>query len=283
MEIQFTQNTKEDIKELISSIIEELKILTIEEYVDFYEDLIIRITDSDEFQCELAFNSCILLSEKAIEAIWLICYAHLTFYTLVCQGTKADGQIIQLNDEDWKIPKEMLSIATAFLSKNESLIFSNSYPRTFNKNTQLAKVFKYALMFFISHELFHVKYNGIYENLIEEEDQCDKSALDLILKTIDSDDMEFKSHGVCLGLMILNVYGVHTNNFDGTSHPYTYDRLIDNLAIHFDSENKIWGLAVAIFALHMTEKDIQQPKIEFENFYDCILEYKKILKTNTSN
>ena len=279
MKVDFNDNIKDDIIELINLIPCAFNQLKISKQIDDFENLNIRITDKTEFQCEIAFNNTILISELTIEMIWCMTYAHLTYYNLFCKGIKPDGQFIEFNNENWNISKEMLSKSIKWFTNNEPFSFSNSFPRTFRDDNEIGIIFKYALLFFLSHELFHVKFNGNYSTLIDEENKCDIEAIKLILNASEDKYYLYKAKGICVGLMILNIYGVHTNNYDGKSHPYSYDRLINNLKLFFGKENdKIWGLILAIFALHMTQKQIKQPRKEFDNFYDCIIEYKRILK-----
>jgi len=284
MRVEFSDNIKQDIRDLISSIPFDFRHLNAGKYIDSFEELNLRITENIGFQCEIAFNNTILLSQASIEIIWSITYAHFIYYKLYCKGIKPDGQTIELNNENWIIPKEMLTASTHALINNESFDFLDSYPRNFCDVNEIGKIFKYALIFFLSHELFHVKYYETYSDSLHEENNCDIDALKLILNSSGENDYLIKSKGICYGLMILNVYGIHTNYFDGITHPFTYDRLIKNIELFFGKENdKIWGLVLAMFALHMTEKGISQPTDEFETFHDCIIEYKRIFENSNAN
>jgi hypothetical protein len=135
--------------------------------------------------------------------------------------------------------------------------------------------------------MFHIKHYNKFQELMLEENECDLDALRLILNSIEDADYLLKMKGVCIGLMIINVYGIHTGNYDGKSHPLTYDRLINNLKLFFGQENdKVWGFVVALFALHMTKEGLvneENNQKEFNTFYDCILGYKTILEMHNSS
>lgn len=284
MTVEFSDNVKNDLRDLMLSFPMYFRNLNADGQIETFEHLKLRITDNSEFQCEIAFNNTILISEITIEIIWYLTYAHLVYYALFCKGTKPAGQIMKLQSENWEVPKEMIKAAVNVLSNKSSFRFTENFPRNFYSDNEFGKIFKYTLLFFLSHELFHVKWYAMFNELLTEENNCDIDALRLILNSADDNDYLIKSKGVCLGLMILNIYGVHTSNFDGITHPYTYDRLINNLELFFGKESdKIWGLSVAIFALHMTEKQIPQPKNEFDNFFDCVIAYKQILENENAS
>lgn len=281
MNVEFADSVKKDLKDLVNSFPSHFRKLEVHKQVGEFDRLNLRITDKQGFQCEIAFNNTILISEDTIEIIWCLTYAHIIFYELYCKAVQPDGQIVSLKEDAWKIPKLMILSSVDFLisKPNSNFQFNEEFPRSFYDNNEYGVIFKYAMLFFLSHELFHVKWNGKFTELMMEENNCDIDACKLILNSLDDTDYLYKSKGVCFGLMILNIYGIHANNFDGKTHPYTYDRLINNLELFFGQENdKIWGVCVAIFSLHLTEKKITQPKTEFDNFYDCVIAYKQILQ-----
>ncbi|PTB92935.1 hypothetical protein C9994_13465 [Marivirga lumbricoides] len=284
MTVEFSENIKSDLRDFMLSFPMYFRDLNAGRQIETFNHLKLRITDNNEFQCEIAFNNTILISETTIEIIWCLTYAHLLYYNLFCKGTKPDGQIMTLQSENWEVPKEMIKSAVNGLSSKSDFCFAENFPRNFYNDNEFGKIFKYSLLLFLSHELFHVKWNGKFKDSLTEENNCDIDALRLILNSADDSDYLAKSKGVCLGLMILNIYGIHTSNFDGITHPYTYDRLINNLELFFGKESdKIWGFSVAIFALHMTEKEIKQPKNEFDNFFDCVIAYKEILENKNGS
>ena len=279
MKIDFEKTIKINIIDLIQDIHDSYRELDAQSIIDDFENLSLKITDNPRFQCEIVFNNTILLSETTIEMLWSITYAHIEYYNIFCKNIKPNGQTLNLKHSDWDIGKQMLENTVSSLTRNIDLILPKNSPRPIFSNTEIGLVFKYTLLFFISHELFHVVNFNKFENLIDEENQCDIDAIQLLLKSSEDSNYLNKAKGICYGLMVLNVYGIHTKNYDGKTHPYTYDRLIGNLELFFNKENdNIWGPAVAMFALHMTENNIEQPNEEFENFYDCILKYKEILE-----
>jgi hypothetical protein len=278
MKVEFNENIREDIRALFSStinLLDEIEVVGSNKF----DNITICVTADDDFLCEIIFGQLIRISQKTIDIIRALDMAHLTFYDIFCKGVKPDGQYIKLEDSKWDFSKKMLSWGVDNLKENSA----GGCPdfKSKNESDDFIQAFKYSLLFFISHELFHSVNNGKFEEPIVEERQCDYDATMFLMNALNDKDYLLRAKGVTLGLMLLNVYGIHSNDFDGYKHPFTYDRIINNLSLIFGPENdKIWGFVVALFALHLTEKGIKQPTKEFENFYECMIGYKEILENS---
>ena len=277
MIIEFEENIKEDIKIMVldlESKLENIKPTGIEKF----EEITLSINSNEFYQCEIIFGSTIRISQKTIEILWSLNYAHLYFYEHFCKGVLPEGQTITLNEEKWGLIIPQLEWAVNNLNGINS-DFSESFNRDFKNTNSYGLISGYSLLFFISHELFHTLNSKKFNEILEEENQCDFDATMFIINALSDIDYIERSKGVALGLMMINVYGIHSENYDGKTHPFTYDRLIDNLSLCFGNENdKIWGIVVAMFALHLSNKRIQQPTNVHDNFYQCMLSYKKILE-----
>jgi len=283
MNIEFAniETIRQDIKELISSIPAFFREISPYE-LDRFDHITIRVVSDDVFRCEIAFNSQVIISQKTIEIIWALNYSHLYYFDTFIRSEKPDGQSKNLKSRDWKLIKKQLSWGVDSL-KGYNLKQNSKFNRQFFRNNNYGLIFNFSLLFFISHELFHTINKDISQEIIVEEKMCDFDATNFIMNSFSDENYLEKAKGICLGLMLLNVYGIHSGNYDGKTHPFSYDRLIENLELLFGKENdKIWGLIVSIFSLHFTHENIEQPKNEFVNFYDCILEYRNIL-SNRSN
>jgi hypothetical protein len=281
MKVEFTDSISSDIVELASSL-PALLISIKPDGVSRFDDLTIKITDSHKFQCEIAFDSYILISQRTLEIIWSLNYAHLYFYNTFCKGLQPQGQWLELKGEEWNNIKPQLSWAVG-ASKGSADPFLSKFNRDFFSDNCYGKVFAYTLLYFISHELFHIVHSKESHTIIEEERNCDFSATNFIINGLSDDYYLERAKGIALGLIVLNVYGIHSSNYDGKTHPFTYDRLIENLSLIFGKENdKIWGFVMALFSLHCTEKGISKPTEEFENFYDAMQGYKKLLESNNN-
>ncbi len=278
MKIEFKENVREDIKKSVNSAISLLDDIKVQGSNRF-DDITICITSDDDFLCEIIFNQLIRISQKTIDIIRALSIAHLSFYDIYCKGVNPEGQNIELKDSKWDDSKTMLTWATDNLK--QSTFTELPICKREIETSEFVDAFKYSLLFFVSHELFHSVNNGKFEQPIEEERQCDFDATLFLMNSFSDNDYLLKAKGVALGLMLLNVYGIHSDDFDGYKHPFTYNRIIDNLSLIFGPENdKIWGFVVALFALHLTERGIKQPTKKFENFYECIIGYKEILESS---
>jgi len=113
---------------------------------------------------------------------------------------------------------------------------------------------------------------------LEEEIKCDEDACNQILNIPPGVIFDKRAMGIATGLLIMISDGIKEKKFTQDSHPYSFNRLIDNLARKVESSNDyVWGWVVGILALHFTNSSIAPPKLEFDNFYDTALAYKDIL------
>jgi hypothetical protein len=284
MNIEFSENINVELKRMmypISTLLDNRE----SDIQAVLDRTLLRVNESEEFQCDNAADyNCIFLSKTTIEVLWLMAYAHVKFYDVYCKGHKMDGREYILNNSKWKLSKRMLNWVKNTIEKNELTTFeSNNFPKYSCRKDGINIVFQYALLFFISHELFHIKFANKYSTpSIKEEKECDFKATNLILNSFDDKDYLYRAKGVCIGLMYINMIGVYKKYYDGETHPFTYDRLINNLRNHFGKENdKIWKFIVAMFALHLTnaglvsvEKNISPSK----NYQRATLKYKQILE-----
>lgn len=279
MKVEFEDDVSADIVELISelpALFQEIKPAGLNRF----DGITLSISNSNNYQCEIVFGSYIRLSQKTIEIIWSLNFAHLYYYDFFCKGIMPEGQLLKLESPGWDLVKPQLSWAVNNLNGQPS-DYLKTFTRNFFRNNSYGIIFSYTLIYFIAHELFHTIHSDSFDELILEEKQCDYDATNFIINAqVDKEYIE-RSKGVALGLMMLNVYGIHSSNYDGKNHPFTYDRLIENLSLCFGKDNdKIWGFVVAMFALHLTNQNFEQPINEHENFFECMLSYKKILELN---
>ncbi|HEX5150411.1 MAG TPA: phage exclusion protein Lit family protein [Parafilimonas sp.] len=262
---------KEEIEKLISSITFE-------------------ITDNPKFKLWeiLPFPNLITGSRKAIEVIWALSYAYWEIYQKYICGATSLGQSIFF-DKDVDDSKRLLSWALENIqSEYDGIELPPNLPSPANNyepesSAHMAIEFTQMITaFYLFHELGHIVLKGQCSEQIDEEKACDKYAIDFMLSNCPSNCFTKRALSISVGFSLLNVIGIHEKYFNGITHPFTYDRLIDNLENYVDKNDDIvWGYVIAILSLHLTNQNIAQPTKEFERFYDCIEEYKNIFKTIT--
>ena len=174
-------------------------------------------------------------------------------------------------DQISELPEDCPKISDSFLNNSDMHMIYNL--------TQIA------VGFLLHHELVHIKVinQHLEFSILDEESYCDKEAARIILDISDNVLLKYRGLGVAIGLLLILSHGMPTRNFDGNSHPFSYDRLIYTLSPYADPDNDvIWGFTVAILALQMTNFGIQQPIKEFDNFYECVQEYRNLLENYSS-
>ncbi|KQX09888.1 hypothetical protein ASC72_21645 [Flavobacterium sp. Root420] len=141
-------------------------------------------------------------------------------------------------------------------------------------------LFDTVLAFYYFHEVGHLLAKDLpFDNSISEEVFCDDFSIDLLLSNCKTDELKWRKRGIALGLTLMNVIGMHTGFYDGLDHPFAYDRILNSLEKKIDKDDdELWGWVTALFALHMTENNIEQPTKEFENFNQAVTVYRNILE-----
>lgn len=250
------------------------------------KDVTIVVSDANGWICEtfVGFNT-IRINLKVLQVIYAYCYAYYTFYNKVCKGVKPNGQYIEMAGQpDLTIVRSMLTWATNNLTAKIDTNYYDDTSFPILSTDQVDFIFQLyvgAVSFYIMHEVMHLALGQ--EPSIEEEKQCDFNATAFLLN-INRNGKETNAKGVAVGLTLINALGMHTGNYDGTTHPFAYDRLLNCLTKHCDHDSdSVWDWIVALFALHMTENRIPQPKEEFDNFYDCVVKYRNILDEHRQN
>lgn len=250
------------------------------------------VTDNNEWDCKASPDwRVIFISRKAIEVTWALCYGYFKFYTQLCNGIKPNGQVLSLK-ENINLDAAVKLISWAFENLTDKQKISEipqgipSIGDTIQKGSDehaILEITSCTIAFFIHHELAHINLNDVkFDNPIGEEWACDKRAIDLILSDADEEEFNKRAYGISVGLLLINGIGTETRFYDGIEHPFAYDRLFINLKNHIDKENdKIWGWVVAILSLQMTNVQIPQPNIIFDNFYQCAEKFRDLLEKHS--
>lgn len=250
------------------------------------KDVTFIVTDAPGWICEAGVTlNTIRVNLKVLQVFYMYCSAYHTYYEKVCKGVQPKGQFISIAERpELSIVRSMLTWSTNNLTaKEDSNCWDNiAFPIPGNNSNDFVfQLFIGALSFYVLHEAMHLTLGMVPSK--EEEEECDLNAAAILLGDGPS-DKEARTKGVAVGLTLMNALGMHTGNYDGTTHPFAYDRLISCLSPHCDHDrDNVWDWVVALFALHMTENKIEQPKEEFGNFYDCVVRYREILHAHHQN
>lgn len=275
------------IKDAIFNIAPE-KIIEIESHTS---DVELIITDNEDWDCKASKDwKVIFLSRKSIKITWALCYGYYQFYNNICNGVQPNGQVIGVaGNKKLSSARKLLTWAFNNLTKKEISEIPQGVPSIADKiywgsdEHAIIEITLCTIAFFLHHELAHIKFaNNEFNHSIDEEWACDKEAIKVILEGMNEAEFNKRAFGISVGLLLINGIGTETKFYDGSEHPFAYDRLFSNLENNIDENNdKIWGWVLAMLALHMTNANIPQPKIVFENFYECAKEYRNLLEKHS--
>ena len=126
-----------------------------------------------------------------------------------------------------------------------------------------------ALAFLLHHELAHRRLSHAPVaagcTSIDQERDADYEAAAWILGTCGGDVFDKRALGVTVALAILVALRIHMGSDAASTHPRSFDRLINTLDRHVHDPNHIcWGVAIIIFKLHMDRAAIAVPEIPYD-------------------
>lgn len=134
---------------------------------------------------------------------------------------------------------------------------------------------------YLHHELAHIRLNHTGDSTIEQEREADYAKADWILDHgLPLTDYKFikRALGIAVALEVLTAYGIYTNKFGGKTHPCSYDRLVNTVSKHVtDSNHIVWAVIAVTLKLHLDNRKVQTPDVEYENFMECVNAYADLM------
>lgn len=241
------------------------------------KSITISLKEYNEWRSEaLSSWGLIALDSLVFEVIWAFAYSNFLFYKKYIEGRRPGTFVpFQLNQGD-QIESKLLEWAIKKISGHST---THSFDELFQQVSPTIEkevadhISRDAASFFIHHEIGHTHEPDGESLQIEE--YCDtESALTILGVNIEScETMNPKAKsgiGVATGLLAILAKGIETNDYDGLKHPKDYDRLINTLEQHFDSDcDIVWGYVVGIISVHLSRVGIDALKEPFDNFYLC--------------
>lgn len=258
-----------------------------EELHNLTANVTFSITDGPEWKCEAISNyELIAVSRKTIEIIWAFCYSYYDIYSKSIAGQAASGQQINLNNHDLGSARKLLTWAMNNLKGEEVNEIPDDCPKPSDRilwgstGHVALELMLATIAFYLHHELAHIRVKDkSFDKPILEEQECDRLAVEWILNKCPANAFDKRVFGIATGLSLMNALGTHTKDFDGRQHPFSYNRLIENLEKNVNPDNdKVWGWVIAILSIHFHENKMPLPQEQFANFYECVKAYKTIME-----
>lgn len=239
-----------------------------EEFDRIWGDFELKYVDDQSVRC------CVYLDDKLVElyrgmpeSLWscAINYWRLYSHLQSCvTGTELEPFRLDLMSVP-RLPESLPLLSRALQMAHRETV--SAWPEntpfplpnpTFGSDEHVAdELTRCALGVILHHELAHIRFNhnGSRDSVIECERDADYAAADWILdKVPDQDDPYFKKRilGIVVAMTALVANSVHTGNYDGITHPRTFDRLMNVLDRHIDDPNHVaWWFALSALTLHL--------------------------------
>lgn len=251
------------------------------------------ITNTPKWKFESIANwSHISISEKSLNILWCFSLAYFDYYMTICLGVKPQGQEISLKNSNllnetlnaltWAT-NNLIETEDNFSQLPEGIRPPKYFETIFPETPEY--LFETTLAFYYFHEVGHIEAcKKTFNDNISEETFCDDYSIEKLLTNCGRDELKWRKRGIGLGLILMNVIGMHTGFYDGINHPYAYERITDALDKKIArDDDEFWGWIVALFCLHMKENKIKQPAEEFEDFRETVTKYKLLLVAHKNN
>jgi hypothetical protein len=138
-----------------------------------------------------------------------------------------------------------------------------------------------SIAYLIHHELAHIRLHHSGGSNIDIEKEADAEATDWLLNhSLDEWDYKFikRALGIAVAFEVLTARGIYTRKFGGITHPYSYDRLFQNLDKYInDPQHIVWALIASTLKLHLDNKNIKTPEVVYADFKECVNSYIDLL------
>jgi len=264
-----------------------------EKFDKVYPDFILKYLDDYKFIANVdTVKKYIKLSRRVVEILWAVSYGYTMYYTKIVQDKKIlHTTIIDLHaDSDVKQAMKLLKWIYESWLNDDNDNWPDELPKPI-KNPQKGSMENVAdelclcaISYIIHHELSHIKLKHPNEENIENEKEVDIEATDWILNhSLDQWDYKFikRAMGIAIGFEVQTARGIYTGDYGGISHPYSYDRLYQNLNRYIDDPQHItWAFICSTLKLHLDNKKIQTPDQTYDSFQDCVNSYIDLLSRN---
>jgi len=258
------------------------------EFESLFSDFTLEYLDKGEWICDVnPEKRHIRLDRQVVELLWAASFGYFTFYTKAVQGMKVTTkQVIDLTqNKEIAQAIQLLKWAYENTVKNEDKPWPYGLPcpveNPLKETTEdvADELTRCAFAALLHHELAHISLKH-KENSIENNREADYAMADWILRGLKQDDDRFfkRALGIAMAFEITTARGIYTGDHGGTTHPRSYDRLINTLARYIDNpHHKVWAVIASTLKLHLDNQKIQTPEIVYDTFLDCVNGYAEVL------
>ncbi len=255
-----------------------------------YPDFILEYIDTGKWIIEAdTYTKKILLSRRVVEIFWAVSYGYTTFYTKVVQGKKIiqKTEINLHKDEEVKNSMLLLKwIYESWLNTEDNPWPSNlpkpiENPQKGTRENVADELCLCSMAYQIHHELAHIRLLHSGGSTIDIEKEADAEATDWLLNhPLDEWDYKFikRALGIAIAFEVLTARGIYSGNFGGRTHPYSYDRLYQNLDKYInDPSHIVWAFLASTLKLHLDNKKIETLEVVYTDFKECVNSYMNLL------
>ena len=231
----------------------------------------------------------ITVSRKVVEVMWGAAYGYMTIYMKIVQSRLIDQvRVVDLHeDEEISKAAELLSwVFSTWLTSDGSSWPANlpqptSRPKFGSMQNVADELCLCGCAVLMHHELAHIRLKHSPPTTIDMEKDADREAVRWIIDhDFDELDDRFVKRmlGVVLAFEVLTAKGIHTRQFGGSTHPFSYDRLYAAISENIESRNHVvWCFLAAIMKLHLDNSGVATESIVYGDFQESVDNYIDLL------
>jgi hypothetical protein len=241
--------------------------------------LVMEITDESRARCEMDSSRKIMrLSRGLLEHLWASAYAYWILYS------RPDLTQDPVDSDAMRLLRWTIENAVSHSAKPwpADLPRPSSNPRSDSDIHAANELMLSAVAFLLHHELAHFRLghgrSPAGPDSIQQEREADYEAVRWILEGCPKADFEKRALAAAIAFCTLINVEVHRGPRHATTHPASYDRLINSLQRHIDDpHHAAWGLAIIIMKLHMDSIRVDAPDRSFASARELAEDYANIL------
>jgi len=261
------------------------------EFDSVYADFDLEYVDSPRWICSVdTATRHIRVSRRVVEVMWCASYAYTVFYVKKVQGK---GMMVQRSIDlhsDPEVAPAMMLLQWAYENwmNGADTLWPAELPHPVESPEQGSfahvadELCLCAMAYILHHELAHIRLGHIAGRIgLEEERDADYSAADWVMhSSLRQDDPKFvkRALGIAVALEVMVTRGVHTGNFDGITHPPSYDRMVHTLQrVITDVNHLAWCVVAATLKIHLDNSRVAIPDRTYTTFMECVEDYADVL------
>lgn len=264
-----------------------------EKRVDFdrtYDDFTLEYVDSHIWICDVNVEKKhIRVSRKVMEVLWAASFAYFRLYEAVQKKTvdipSKAVTIVFADDPSLKDASDLLRYAMDSWANQDASSWPDSLPKPVpnpergSDEAVADELSLCAIAVILHHELAHIRLEHNGSSKLDSERDADITASEWIFEGLDDESSPVflkRSLGLAVAMETMVAYGVHTKKYGGTSHPRSFDRLINAMERHIHENNHpAWFFVATILKLHLDNVDHGAiiPDGPFESGRECVDAY----------